>query len=84
MKLTIEINEEEIKAEVRARWQRQLSLIAAKQLQIKTQKMVDDFLEEQKGEFRELLKESLSSVLKQFHIRDLQHINKILGVKPSF
>jgi hypothetical protein len=84
VKLSINIPDKEIKEYLKQRWSKHIKHSAGILLENKAQRMIDHFLEDNKGEFEKMLKEALVEVLSKYRIRDLNQIHEMLGVKKSF
>jgi hypothetical protein len=81
VKITVELDDAELTTLIKEEWYKKARYQTSRILRDKAEEMIYRFINENANAFEEMFAEALKSVLKEYTIRDLKQIEKMLKVK---
>lgn len=81
--INVELDDAELTALIKEEWYKKARYRTARILQDKAEEMIYRFINSNQVAFEEMFADALKTVLKEFTIRDLKQIEKLLKVKKS-
>jgi len=81
VKITVQLDDAELTTLIKEEWYKKARYQTSRILRDKAEEMIYRFINENAHAFEEMFAEALKSVLKEYTIRDLKQIEKMLKVK---
>ena len=79
VKITVELDDAELTTMIKEEWYKKARYQTAKILRDKSEEMIYRYLNENASDFEVMFKEALQFVLKQYTIRDMKAIEKLIN-----